>query len=118
MVSFRLLLLTLAAFGLIGQSTAMAMAPPAALLDASKAEAGVMDCAEMPVPKSTDSIPCKQMTLQCIAAMGCITPVVLEPKLLAYLPLPAGRNLFTRSNLLPLEGRTSVPPAEPPSVLI
>ena len=71
------LLLVGALLGLLAQETAFASAP--ALPSAETAFAAAMsdECAEMMgIKKSQKSAPCKGLTLDCIAAMGCVVPLV------------------------------------------
>ena len=111
-------LLLAALTGLLGQSVAWAMAPAlisSGPLQATGASVGCNEMANLPAPGKS---PCKKMTLQCIAAMGCAPAALIEPvaqnipfllvdRLKAALPL-AGR----------LWGRTYGPEPDPPSFLI
>lgn len=71
------LLLIGALFGLFGAQMAAARSVPTSV-DAPKAMAMDADCMAMmakhkPVPEKQ---PCKGLTLDCIAAMGCVVPLV------------------------------------------
>lgn len=113
----RLILLTFALLGLAAQSAVVAAAP---ISDAQpmKATMAGMDCRDMlPVPMP-DGSPCKKMTWQCIAAMGCATSAALQPATVA-----AGERLATRAAHSPsivarLIGRSYGPEPDPPSFLI
>jgi hypothetical protein len=114
----RLFLLFFAVVGLFGQSTAMAMSPLQSET-MSMATMASMDCRDgMTAGQMHGSVPCKKMTLQCIAAMGCTTAAITEP---------VGATLTTRQldRLDPawpltarLDGRTYGPDPDPPSFLI
>lgn len=114
----HLLLLTFAMVGLAGQSTAMAMAPVMASQAAEQAVMTGMDCKDMAPTPSSGSAPCKKLTWQCIAAMGCLTASALEPSMpvmgvhLRVRTAPASRDV-TR-----LVGRSYGPEPDPPSFLI
>lgn len=115
-------LLLMALLGLIGQSTAMAMTPAraAAMLTqaAPQIEMAGMDCMDMadtPVPAK---LPCKKITLQCMAAMGC-TPLVMIETMGSSTP----QRMATRDkSAIPvaarLWGRSYGPEPDPPSFLI
>lgn len=112
-------LLLLALTGLIGQSTAMAMAP-SGILGAGHAPMAALNsgnCMEMPAMPATGKGPCTKITLQCIAAMGCSPLVFTDP----FTPVSAMlRADLTKSasNFVPhLTGRTYGPEPDPPSLL-
>jgi hypothetical protein len=111
----RLVLLTFALIGLAGESTAMAMAPLVAPSTTMQAAMPGMDCKDMPTP---DGTPCKKLTWQCIAAMGCLSVAAVEPVVVA-----PGDRLLTRwshdpSDAKRLAGRSLGPEPDPPSFLI
>ncbi|TPG12763.1 hypothetical protein EAH84_08335 [Sphingomonas oligophenolica] len=112
----RLVLFAIAAFGLFGQSTAMAMAPAGGVSAPMAGMAG-MTCADMPAPRSPKA-PCKGMTLQCIAQMGCTAPAVLEPTTVSPRePIRSGY-LHHSTQAAPLIGRADAPFPDPPTLLI
>ncbi|TCS11905.1 hypothetical protein [Caulobacter sp. BK020] len=90
----RLIVVTLALAGFVGQASARAM-PMAPDASSSMAAMSMMDCADMPgmgdmtmaqdmahdAGKTTSpaETPCKKMTPDCIAKMGCGAVVVLPP---------------------------------------
>ena len=77
--ALRLLLVLLTLFGLVGQTAVYAMAPIAApAVSTIELAAPSDDCAGMAMSDS-DEMPCKGMTLDCIAKMGCLTPPVVAP---------------------------------------
>lgn len=126
-----LMLLVGALTGLFGAQMAYAFSPhgPMSAIAAKPAETADhamtgMDCAEMdmaamPKPPAHDPVqPCKGMTFACIAAMGCVVPLVTPPDT----PILA-RHIASSSRLFapavaPLVGRSVGPEPEPPSPLI
>lgn len=75
----RLLLVLLTLFGLIGQTAVYAMPPIAApAVSMIEVAAPSDDCAGMAMGDG-DEMPCKGVTLDCIAKMGCVAPPVLAP---------------------------------------
>lgn len=122
----RLLSLTLLAaalFGLIGQGVAFAQtAPNRAVSQVSSAAAPMSaDCAEMmglakPQPPQPDK-PCKGMTPDCIAKMGCAVTVALIPPL-ALDPLPQIPTAVPpQLPIAALVGRDTGPDPHPPAHL-
>jgi hypothetical protein len=122
----RLLALTLLAaalFGLIGQGAAFAMAGSIrATGQPSEATASMSaDCAEMmglakEQPPQPDK-PCKGMTPECVAKMGCAVPVALTPPLTLD-PLPQDRAAVPlQSPIAALVGRETGPDPHPPAHL-
>ena len=65
-----------------------------------------------------DEKPCKGLTLDCIAAMGCVVSMTLS----SDLPVPERAAIFLESPAAAiarcLAGRTLAPEPEPPSILI
>ncbi|RZL80699.1 MAG: hypothetical protein EOP66_06330 [Sphingomonas sp.] len=114
----RPFLLFMAVLGLFGQSTAMAMSPAQGVTMPMTAMA-TMDCGNsMMSGQMHGSMPCKKMTLQCIAVMGCAIAPILQP---VGITLSARQlDLLTPAWTLTarLEGRTYGPEPDPPSFLI
>lgn len=79
--ALHLLLLLGALIGLLGVEAAYAVGPQAMVAPSAASQMDQMDadCMEMmreqPEPAP---MPCKGMTLDCIAAMGCIVPVLVR----------------------------------------
>ena len=72
------LLLVGAVLGLLAQEAAFASAPAIPAAEAATVAAMSDECAEMMgIDKSQDSAPCKGMTLDCIAKMGCALPLAV-----------------------------------------
>ena len=112
------LLLVGAVLGLLAQEAAFAYAP--ALPSAETAFAAAMsdECAEMMgIKKSQKSAPCKGLTLDCIAKMGCaLPPAVVSPA------IPLAEKTFVAGSFDPLPvrrlaGRTFGPEPDPPLFL-
>ncbi len=114
----RLLLAIFAMVGLAGQSTAMAMAPVMASQPHMQAAMVGMDCKDMVTTPSPDGSPCKKLTWQCIAAMGCLTASALEPTMLAMDVHPVVRTTHASADVTRLIGRSYGPEPDPPSFLI
>ncbi|MDB5711681.1 MAG: hypothetical protein JWL96_3751 [Sphingomonas bacterium] len=113
----RLFLLTMALLGLAGQSAALAMAPVSVAQPMKVSMAG-MHCRDMVPVSMPDGSPCKKMTWQCIAAMGCATSAALQPAAIL-----AGERLATRAShgrviAAALIGLSYGPEPDPPSFLI
>ena len=116
LIRICLLLATLG--GLIGQSTAMAMAPaPTSPGSLQTAMAG-MDCKTMADVPAPEKAPCKNMTLQCMAAMGCVSLALVEPDSPAFDQPSAGHLKATLPVAARLWGRSYGPEPDPPSFLI
>jgi hypothetical protein len=111
----RLVLLTFVLIGLAGESTAMAMAPVMASPATMQASMSGMDCNDMP---ASDGTPCKKLTWQCIAAMGCLSAAALEPAMIATADRLVTRGSHDPSDATPLAGRSFGPEPHPPSFLI
>lgn len=96
----HLLLVLMALFGLVGQTAAYAMAPIAASAEAAAPPVeGAMDCAEMTKRHDTPDMPCKGITFECIAKMGCLAPPLLAPDVpLGYLPVTFERVSYALSS--------------------
>ena len=113
-------LLLVALIGLIGQSTAMAMAPSTSVQLNQKPMTAMpgMDCADMLTPHAPGQPPCKKVTLQCVAAMGCSPLAFTRP---ISQPSQAVRHDMFSSvsdDVARLTGRNYGPEPDPPSLLI
>jgi hypothetical protein len=118
-----LLMLLGALIGLMGQETALAAAPvhaPAAIMKMSEGTAPMSaDCMEMmqKAPQPAQK-PCKGLTLDCIAAMGCVVPIAVTPE-----STLVDKMIYERMEHFPapanaLTGRVLAPEPEPPTLLI
>jgi hypothetical protein len=102
--------------GLFGQEVAFAAGP--AWQPRAEMPAATPDSCMDAMGKKPEKAPCKGVTLDCIAAMGCVVPLlpvnapVLEPSLLFTKVIPAS------SPMLRLAGRAPPPEPEPPTRLI
>lgn len=115
-------LLLLALLGLVGQSMAMAMVPTDVLAssthNATTASMAGLDCEDVSGAPAPDTVPCKNITLQCIAAMGCsplavTLPVLGAPESAAVEPVESATSVVAS-----LHGRSYGPEPDPPAILI
>lgn len=109
-----LLLLFGAVLGLLAQEAAFALAPAMPIAASAMSD----ECAEMMgIDKSQGKEPCRGLTLDCIAQMGCaLPPAVVSPAM----PLAAMAHMPGLLDLLPirrLTGRTIGPEPDPPLLL-
>lgn len=115
-------LLFLALLGVTGQSTATAMAPASGASVTAHQSMQVsmagMDCIGMATTSAPGKPPCKKITLQCMAAMGCAPFSLLVPAALPTVALVPDRNVATLSLAARLWGRAFGPEPDPPSFLI
>lgn len=117
------LLLLGALTGLFGQEVAFARGPdlasPAAAAQQIAGMSG-MDCAGMMMesPSHHDgSKPCKGMTPDCMAQMGCVAPVLLNEGNTPATIKPLASKAFYWSSTSRLIGRSYAPELDPPSLL-
>lgn len=108
----------MALLGLIGQSTAIAMAPLAPDRGAMTMPMTGGDCVEMTGAPSSKTLPCTKMTFQCMLAMGCTSLSLIAPEVLGGRLIAATRNKTMPSLAAPLRGRSYGPEPDPPSFLI
>jgi hypothetical protein len=115
-----LLLLFGAMLGLLAQEAAFASAPAVPMASETTVAAPAMsaECAEMMgIDTSQDKKPCKGLTLDCIAKMGCALPLAVATP--AAMPAASGYSV-TPTDQLPitrLRGRTFGPEPDPPLFL-
>ena len=115
-----LLLLLGAMLGLLAQEAAFASAPAMPMASEMTIVAPAMsdECAEMMgIDKSDDSAPCKGLTLDCIAKMGCALPLAIATPAAM---LTASDHKAAPTDQLPvsrLRGRTFGPEPDPPLFL-
>ena len=113
-------ILMLALLGLVGQSTAHAMARgqmPNSTMRSMQMAPNTMICNDMK-PAEPDKAPCKKVGLQCMAALGCASLSMIGADGLAsdYVPLEPLKSILGRVDAL--DDRTVAPEPEPPSFLI
>ena len=111
-------LLLMALLGLMGQSTAIAMAPAAKAQSAMNMPAPGGDCVEMTGVPSSKRLPCTKMTFQCMLAMGCTSFSLIAPERLGGLLIAATRDKTVPLPAARLRGRSYGPEPDPPSFLI
>lgn len=98
--------------GLFGQGMAFASAP---VPQSATMVTPTSDCMEA-MQDDPNGEPCKGLTLDCIAAMGCVVPFTLTNELPA-LPAPALRPTLQLASLVDrLNGRVLSPEPEPPAL--
>lgn len=109
----HLVLLFGAMTGLLGQSVAMAMAPVAGVSMAAMAD---MDCcADRADGSRQGDMPCKKLTWQCIAAMGCAPAAIALPTFTAEAARRAVRLPHARPVVAVMRGRSVAPELDPPA---
>ena len=113
-----LMLLVGALFGLFGQGVAYATAPASATtMEATPAMSAGMDCPEMATAhKQVPKPPCKGMTLDCIAQMGCVVPMTFEEPRSMTEHVDASQLAATWPITPALAGLDVAPEPEPPTV--
>lgn len=115
----RLFLVVGAVIGLLGQEAAFALGPSFAMTETSTANSSMPpECAEMMSQQTPDEAPCKGLTLDCIAKMGCSIPMAFwhsAPEPLAFF---VESPLAVPTPYAPLAGRTLLPDKQPPKHLI
>lgn len=116
---FSLMVLLGALLGLFAQEAAFAAAPAMPQHEMAASAAGMSDeCAEMMgLDKPRSDTPCKGLTLDCIAKMGCALPLAV-PALAASLINAHFRRAIVNEQLIPrLIGRNYGPEPDPPLAL-
>jgi len=111
-------LLLAALGGLAGQSSAMAMAPAPVAVGSMQAAMAGMDCMDMGNSLAPGKMPCKKMTLQCMAAMGCAPAALVQPDAANTSSPLVDRVKSALSLAARLWGRSYGPEPDPPSFLI
>lgn len=116
-----MLLFVAAIFGLIGQETGfarvMSIESPVQASDSDMSE----ECAEMmglakPKPQP-DKQPCKGMTPDCVAKMGCAVTLALIPPAMVTQPIQLHASAPSQSPVVRLIGRNTGPEPDPPTHL-
>ena len=119
---FHLGLLLMALLGVIGQSTAMAMMPASGAAvpahQSMQVSMADMDCMDMANTSAPGQSPCKKVTLQCMAAMGCTPAALVEPEARSIALLIVDQTKAALPLAARLWGRTYGPEPDPPSFLI
>lgn len=116
--AFHLLILLGALIGLLGLEAAYAAGPrmaPAPVV-ASGMDADCMAMMEKQQPQPAQA-PCKGMTLDCIAAMGCIIPLLAIPQGGATAAAQPGPTLAYWTVTPVLTGNELPPEQHPPTIL-
>ncbi len=119
---FSLVLLLAAMLGLLGQEAVFARAMPIEQTEQMVAAPEMSaECAEMmgltkPQPQH-DRQPCKGMTPDCIAKMGCAVPLALIPPALIAPPIQLHATTPPQTPVVRLVGRNTGPEPDPPTRL-
>jgi hypothetical protein len=119
---FSLVLLLAAMLGLLGQEAVFARAMPIEQTEQMVAAPEMSaECAEMmgltkPQPQP-DQQPCKGMTPDCIAKMGCAVPLALIPPALIAPPIQLHATTPPQTPVVRLVGRNTGPEPDPPTRL-
>lgn len=110
-----LFLLLGALVGLMGQEVAYASIPATISTPMASTSADCMKA--MDQEQQPSGKPCKELTLDCIASMGCVVPMTLRdaPPLTAS-PVPHGAMIFW-TTISVLHGSDLTPEPEPPAIL-
>lgn len=117
-----LALLLGALFGILGQQAALAVGPAwhpivEQSLPADMEKMGSAGCMKM-MDKQDSEKPCKGLTLDCIAAMGCVVPMTLSSDQPTVVHVATRHDLSAEAAIRSLAGRTLAPEPEPPAILI
>ncbi|MES2338405.1 MAG: hypothetical protein V4537_09940 [Pseudomonadota bacterium] len=118
---FAFLLLVGALIGLFGVQAAYAVGPAASsmVMAAAGASSSETACADMVgQQKNSVPMPCKGLTLDCIAQMGCVVPMTIANAALAsdHEPLPGEPDFWPAVSIL--AGGDISPEPHPPSILL
>lgn len=119
--ALHLFLLLGALTGLFGQALAYASvqtAVSAPMAMSGMADSGMSeDCMKMMAQQQPQQKPCKGMTLACIAAMGCVVPMVVRNDSPALASREAAPSLAFWPTTTVLRGSDLTPEPEPPTLL-
>lgn len=118
---FAFLLLLGALYGLLGLQAAYAMGPAASptMMAANHSTSAGNDCADMAAQKQgKTNAPCKGLTLDCVAQMGCVVSMTIAgvPPVLDHAPLRSELDFWPAVAVL--TGGTILPEPHPPSILV
>ena len=115
----RLFLVFGAIVGLLGQEAAFARGPSFANVSTPVAGSAMTpECAEMMKQQASDKTPCKGLTLDCIAKMGCNIPLALWPTSPDPIEPVTLAALLTQIPVTSMADRTLLPDKQPPKPLI
>ena len=115
----RLFLVFGAIIGLLGQEAAFAIGPSFATASTSTAVSAMSpECAEMMKQQAPEAAPCKGLTLDCIAKMGCGISIAFGPSFAEPLEPVAHTVLLTSIPVALMTSRTLLPDKQPPKLLI
>lgn len=112
-ILLHLFLLFGAMTGLLGHSTALAMAPAV-----SVSMSGLSDCADMADGVTPDDLLCKKITWHCAAAMNCAPVAIALPTKTAEAAPSIIRIPHVRPIVPVMLGRSVAPELDPPALPI
>ncbi len=112
---FSFLLLFGAMIGLFGQEMAFASS---VRMTKTSTHTEMMPGCTMPMAQPKPDKPCKGLTLECIAAMGCATPLAHADELATIEPVSIVRIAPVATATKRLTGLHVLPEPEPPHTLI
>jgi hypothetical protein len=114
-----MLLLIGALLGLFAQEASFASVPVAQSVEQADADAAMEAACMKAMGQSDESsdVPCKGLTLDCIAKMGCALPLAQAPIGHRIAESPLQRAVLFVMDVMPLIGRDSGPEPDPPSIL-
>ena len=104
--------------GLFGQVVTVAASPAVANAISATAPATMpMNCVGMMQKAGGKSLPCQQMTLACLAGMGCLPLYVLNSRSSSVPEMVITDLLLSSPSYLALHGRSVLPEQHPPNTL-
>lgn len=116
---FSMLLLVGALLGLFAQETVFATAPVAQLTEQVSADETMNAVCMQAMGQSDEKsdAPCKGLTLDCIAKMGCALPLAQAPSGSGIANLSPSRTPPFLIGVRPMIGRDEAPIPDPPAIL-
>ena len=104
--------------GLLGQIVTVAASPAVATAISATAPATMpMDCVGMMQCDGEKSLPCQQMTLACLAGMGCLPLFAVNNQSSPVAEMVSTDLLVTSPSYPALLGRSTPPEQHPPNTL-
>lgn len=116
---FSMMLLVGALLGLFAQEAAFASGPFTPVVQEVSVNASMdADCMEaMGSSQNPSEMPCKGLTLDCIAKMGCAVPLAPAPSGYTTMSPPPAHSDLAAAPVKPMIGRITGPEPHPPSRL-
>ena len=114
----KLVLILGVLLGLFGQMVTVAASPAVATAMTAGAPATMpIDCVGMMQKDGEKSLPCQQMTLACLAGMGCLPLFALNSRSSPVPEMVSTDLLFISPSYPALLGRSNQPEQHPPNTL-